>query len=68
MQVLLGQGLERQLDAVAHANILRQSFEGQRGIAVAVAEGHQRLQNVGLAVAACAEWQTNIGTEFAFEF
>ena len=34
---LFGQRLERELDALTHADIGRQGFEGERGVAVAVA-------------------------------
>ena len=64
---LLRQRLQRQLDAVTDTDVSGERFKRERRIAVAVAECHQRLQDVGLAVAADIDVNTDVGTQLALE-
>ena len=67
MAPLLGQRLERQLDAVTHTHIGRQRLQGGRRLLVVVAQGQQRLKDVRLGIAGSVGGCTNVCAHLALE-
>src|SRR5689334_12191931 len=63
------QRLQRLLDAVAHAGVLGQRLQRRLRFLVAVAQRHQRLQDVGLVVVHHRMADVSeVGADLAFEF